>query len=535
MSQIGPKLLAVALSLSAPGARAAAAPPSAAELAARMGSATPLDHAAYAALKKVSHHRAWLPVSVDLTARFPKPGDQLFQGACTAWATGYAARSFLSSAELGRAPQSPDEIVSPEYIYNRIRPGGLQTCMTAGKVTDALDLLATEGAATLAEFPYSMSACHQPPPAALKIQAARWRIRAWRAVDHETPDDWRTPINLDDVKGQLAQGLPVIFTMPVPNDFFTKTGDAIYSHTREASDTAFHAMALVGYDDNRQAIRLINSWGPDWGDHGYAWIDYATFKAMATEAYVIEPLGTQGGTQVSPLAQAVAARAETVGDPDTALATLLSSPGCGQVVVGREGGRRMATGFLGSDTDLAFLKSHALAIDPALDWQVELRRWPQCEADLTLQKTIEASPVRLAIGDAAGTSGGTGPTVLRQGQLFSISVETTASLPFVHVIYLQADGSAVELYRNAPSVGPDGRRRTVIGAGGKAGVRFQVTAPYGDEMVIALAGTGPLFDDRLGSQATERQFLTMLRTRLVRAREDGQPISGAIARIHTTN
>ena len=407
--------------------------------------------------------------------------------------------------------------------------------MTAGKVADALDLLTTEGAATLAEFPYSMSACHRPPPDALKTQAARWRIRAWRAVDHEVPDDWRTPINLDDVKGQLAQGLPVIFTMPVPPDFFKKTGDAAYRHTPTASDTAFHAMALVGYDDNRQAIRLINSWGPDWGDHGYAWIDYATFKAMATEAYVIEPLGTPGGTPISPLAQAVAARADAAGDPDTALAALLSSPGCGQIVVGHEGGHRTATGFLGSETDLTFLKSHALTIDPALDWRVELRRWPQCEADLTLQKTVEASPVRLAIGDAAGVPGRTDPAALHQGQLFSIDVETTASLPFVHVIYLQADGSAVELYRAAPPAGPDGRRRAVIGADGKAATRFQVTAPYGDEMVIALAGTGPLFDDRLGSQVTERQFLTMLRTRLVQARHDNTPISGAIVRIHTTD
>ena len=498
-------------------------------------SATPLDHAAYAALKKVRHHRAWLPVSVDLTARFPKPGDQLYQGACTAWATGYAARSFLSSAELGRAPQSPDEIVSPEYIYNRIRPGGLQTCMTAGKVTDALDLLTNEGAATLADFPYSMTACHQAPPDAMKTTAARWRIRAWRAVDHETPDDWRTPINLDDVKGQLAQGLPVIFTMPVPDDFYKKTGDAIYKYTPTGSEVAkLHAMALVGYDDDRQAIRLINSWGPDWGDHGYAWIDYATFKAMAKEAYVIEPLGMGGTGPVSPLAQAVATRAAGAGDPDSALATLVSSPGCGQIVVSRDGGRRVATGFLGSETDLAFLKSRALAIDPALDWRVELRRWPQCEADLTLQKTVEASPVQLAIGDATGAAGRIDPASLHQGQLFSVDVETTAALPFVHVIYLQADGSAIELYRNAPPVGVDGRRRIVIGADGKGGMRFQVGQPFGDEMVIALAGTGPLFDDRLGSQVTERQFLTMLRTRLAQARHDGTPIAGAIARIHTS-
>src|SRR5690606_13563987 len=34
----------------------------------------------------------------------------------------------------------------------------------------------------------------------------------------------------------------------------------------------------AGYDDNKQAFYVKNSWGYDWGDNGYAWIGYASFR-----------------------------------------------------------------------------------------------------------------------------------------------------------------------------------------------------------------------------------------------------------------
>ena len=36
-------------------------------------------------------------------------------------------------------------------------------------------------------------------------------------------------------------------------------------------------MVLVGYDDSQNAFKLINSWGTEWGEEGYAWVDYDYF------------------------------------------------------------------------------------------------------------------------------------------------------------------------------------------------------------------------------------------------------------------
>jgi C1A family cysteine protease len=50
-----------------------------------------------------------------------------------------------------------------------------------------------------------------------------------------------------------------------------------------------HAMCVVGYDDNKYggAFEIQNSWGTDWGNDGYIWINYNDFAAFVKAAYEI--------------------------------------------------------------------------------------------------------------------------------------------------------------------------------------------------------------------------------------------------------
>lgn len=48
-----------------------------------------------------------------------------------------------------------------------------------------------------------------------------------------------------------------------------------------------HTVVIVGWSDGRQAWRIKNSWGTDWGDKGFAWVGYSTNSVGYGAAWVV--------------------------------------------------------------------------------------------------------------------------------------------------------------------------------------------------------------------------------------------------------
>ena len=42
-----------------------------------------------------------------------------------------------------------------------------------------------------------------------------------------------------------------------------------------------HAVNIIGYDDNREMLRLRNSWGSGFGNYGYFEMSYSDFKRFS--------------------------------------------------------------------------------------------------------------------------------------------------------------------------------------------------------------------------------------------------------------
>ncbi len=232
----------------------------------------------YRNFSSVPRYRAFLPPEVDLSSRFPVPGNQGQQGSCTAWATGYALRSYQEGKDRKwESFSSQAQTFSPAYLYNRLHADG--NCVGTS-ISAALDLMKTEGVAPLSEFPYSASDCVRQPDERVKEVAAQFRIKGWRALDVS---------RLDNAKGRLASGDPVVFGMKISRNFFKLKGSAIYDDL-ESPRFGSHAMVLVGYSEERQAFKLINSWGTNWGDKGFAWVSYDAVLALSDNQYVVEGL-----------------------------------------------------------------------------------------------------------------------------------------------------------------------------------------------------------------------------------------------------
>lgn len=483
-----------------------------------MTGAEPVSPEDYAKLPKQGRFRAYLPKQVDLSNAYPPPGSQGPQPNCVAWATTYAARTFLNFRDKNVQPDEPAEQMSPAYVYNRLRPAG-SPCTGAITIVQALTLLKNEGAVSLADFPDDMTKCAIPAPDALKAKAGDFRLLDWRAVDREVKDDWRTPIVLDDVKGALARGVPVIFAMPAPADFKAFRGDGIYARADKPDRAGYHAMAIVGYDEDRQALRVMNSWGLGWGDKGYAWIGYDTFRLLAGEAYSLEaPVAPAApGTPPPP----PRSNAQVFADQMAAMP-------CGTVSV--QGGS--VTGFSGDMNAIAALREASTKADPGRSFAVRHLPWPQCEAALTLAAPLGREGTAISVLTQDGKDREGDPVVMRENDIFGVSATTSAARPYLSIIYLQADGSAVELHRGHPEPDRKGVRRVTIGLSQTA-QRYQVAPPFGPELIVALASAKPLFGDDEVVNGTERQFLTRLRARL--AAQQGEGVSAAFVRLQTSN
>ncbi len=48
-----------------------------------------------------------------------------------------------------------------------------------------------------------------------------------------------------------------------------------------------HAITIVGWDDNKRAWLVKNSWGPQWGENGYIWVDYRSNNIGFGAAWVV--------------------------------------------------------------------------------------------------------------------------------------------------------------------------------------------------------------------------------------------------------
>jgi len=211
-----------------------------------------------------------LPASVDMSDRMPPVGNQGIQQSCVAWSIAYALKSYQEKVELGQ-----QYLFSPSYIYNQINNG----TNAPTYVTDGLNILSDQGVCSLDDMPYNENDWLTKPSESNKQNAKKFRIDFWRRVNI---------LDIKEVKAQLAAGYPVIIGADVSkefiNDGYSQKADFIWKD--KGTPAGGHCMLLVGYNDQKNAFKVMNSWGKDWGDNGFGWIDYKFFPEGVRYGFV---------------------------------------------------------------------------------------------------------------------------------------------------------------------------------------------------------------------------------------------------------
>jgi Papain family cysteine protease len=238
-----------------------------------------------------------LPESANLQKYAPAVGDQGKQGSCVAWSSAYGARTILESA---RSAENPNSLkFSPAFLYNQI---GLDGC-EGSYINRAMDFMTKRGSVPYEKFPYSDQDCSRQPDQQLLNEASQFRMRGSNRL---TVGDHTDQIDLRAIKENLSQGAPVVIGMMVGESYMQPMmGQDVWNPTEEdKSMMGFggHAQCVVGYDDAKYggAFLIMNSWGPQWGNNGFAWVRYNHFKYFVREAYGLEPMAKTGAAANAP-------------------------------------------------------------------------------------------------------------------------------------------------------------------------------------------------------------------------------------------
>jgi C1A family cysteine protease len=210
------------------------------------------------------------PDSLDLSKYLPETRSQGRQGSCVAWATGYYLKSFQENyQEQMMGIPDPGFTMSPAFIFNQIQVGDCN----GSRIDSAMVILQEQGIVPWIDLPYSDERCDALPSDEQKVQASAYRIENFYYIDGE---------NLfEKSKAALLQDKPIVIAISIDRAYFgAKEADGTAVYRKFKNGNVSHAMLVVGYNDLKNAFKAVNSWGRNWGNEGFVWIDYKAFQEV---------------------------------------------------------------------------------------------------------------------------------------------------------------------------------------------------------------------------------------------------------------
>lgn len=200
------------------------------------------------------------------------------EGSCVAFAAGYVGVSQLLRKKYGWAYNSNAANRSPEFLYNNSKLPG--DCEAGTNISNALNFLKNYGVCSWAQMPYSpTNGCTLRPNNTQIQQAQVGKIASWGTVSN----------NVNNIKSFINNGYPVILGLQLDQMFYYQTSRYPFTYTqKDRNFVGNHAVAIIGYDDNRQVFKVQNSWGIFQQDKGFFYISYSLMPSLGYELYVIK-------------------------------------------------------------------------------------------------------------------------------------------------------------------------------------------------------------------------------------------------------
>jgi C1A family cysteine protease len=230
-----------------------------------------------------------LPQLIDLRKFCPPVEDQLNTNSCVANAVVGALEFHQLKAGL------PLTDISRLFVYYNARSlSDAEGQDTGSFIHHGMAAILAYGGCEARMWPFEQAMVTSKPTEACYENAAHYE-----AVQYA-----RTPRGVPALTA-LAQGLPVVFGMFAPQDYYqiaAQTGVMPRpDQVAPQSPPSGHAMLMVGYDLSDKTYLVRNSWGMGWADQGYCKIPFETMDAWARpeDFWTIGAIEQASGLQLS--------------------------------------------------------------------------------------------------------------------------------------------------------------------------------------------------------------------------------------------
>lgn len=202
-----------------------------------------------------------LPPKLDLTPQCPPIMDQKSLGSCVANAVAFGIQ--FTERELGYSALVPSRLF---LYYNNRLIEGTENEDSGSTVRDGIKSPMKYGYPDERDYPYVVKSFAKKPAKSVYSKA---KPRALKVIWYG-----RVAQNEAAIKNTLVANNPIMLGFAVYESFMTFKNGVCPMPAKGEDMIGGHCVALVGYDDERKAFLVRNSWGTAWGLNGYFWMPY---------------------------------------------------------------------------------------------------------------------------------------------------------------------------------------------------------------------------------------------------------------------
>ncbi|PZR35002.1 MAG: hypothetical protein DI538_15835 [Azospira oryzae] len=218
---------------------------------------------------------------------YPPAGDQGKQLSCTAFSVAYAMVSYYEKRRAGYSydtdvggEPSPTKVFSPAFVYNSLTEGN---CREGISFRSAFTFVRDKGVCKWIDCTYdgSTHSCGPRPSSASKQNA-----KDFLGYRFYQPNG-----SFEKYMEYLDAAIPLIIGIYTSKTMFKDGKDPsrpspFFWNPDRRDAQEYHAMLCIGFDKEKDSFILLNSWGRNWGDNGYCYIDKERFMKRVREVYI---------------------------------------------------------------------------------------------------------------------------------------------------------------------------------------------------------------------------------------------------------